>query len=281
MRQTLFFFFLTLFLSVYTHASDDAKGYKIVLASFSQFDDAMHALTLLGPKMGHEESLLQKKYHFEIVVRPSGKSFIISIEPLQDQTSVEVVLKHFKQFYPDAYTGNYVGPVVWQFNEMSSEHDLNAPVEQRSLTSALAPDEPVVSHEKAQDTPEWIAGIVLVAVFGALGIFFILRKKRKREENPAGMFAQERRWMSEQDDPTCTSEVLKSPTSDCSDDVPPLESLRQRLEKSLFVDTASLKLFAEPIEESMAALMHQLKRHIDKLEYDQALLIIKEMREDV
>ena len=88
----------------------EAKGYKIVLASFATFDEAKSALDKLGLKVGDTEYALQKEYHFEISARSSGKAFMLVVEPFDTQKGVESVLKVFKKHYPDAYVNGYFGP---------------------------------------------------------------------------------------------------------------------------------------------------------------------------
>jgi hypothetical protein len=54
-----------------------------------------------------------------------------------------------------------------------------------------------------------------------------------------------------------------------------LESLRQNIEKSIFVDTDTLKIFGEYADSIPTALMGDRKKSIEKLEYDKALQIIQ------
>jgi hypothetical protein len=54
-----------------------------------------------------------------------------------------------------------------------------------------------------------------------------------------------------------------------------LEELQQNLEKSLFIDTDTLKILSEYPDERTLALMHELKKSIEKLDYDKALELIQ------
>lgn len=89
---------------------DEAKGNKIVLASFSKMEEAKKSLDALGEKLTDSDREAQKKYHFDVVARPAGKAFIVGIEPLADKASADAVLKQFARLYPSAYVSGYYGP---------------------------------------------------------------------------------------------------------------------------------------------------------------------------
>lgn len=100
---------LILIAAVDTFAAE-AKGYKIVLASFGSFDEAKGALEKLGSKIGDAEYALQKEYHFEIAARSSGKAYMLAVEPIETAANAERVLKQFQKYYPDGYINGYFGP---------------------------------------------------------------------------------------------------------------------------------------------------------------------------
>lgn len=100
-------FLLVALLDVY---GAEAKGYKIVLASFATFDEAKAKLNDLAKQIGDNEKKLQNQYGFEIVARPSGKAFMLAIEPLEREEDAKTVLQGFKQFCPDGYINGYFGP---------------------------------------------------------------------------------------------------------------------------------------------------------------------------
>ncbi len=56
-----------------------------------------------------------------------------------------------------------------------------------------------------------------------------------------------------------------------------LGNLRQNIEKSIFVDTDTVKLFGEYSDSATADLMHELKRSVEKLEYEKALVLIQRL----
>jgi hypothetical protein len=102
-------FFIVLCVSAYANASE-AKGYKVVLASFPTFSEAKQAMESSGKNMGEKERSLPTEYHFEIVARPSGKAFVLAAEPLKTQKDADTVAKNFKRLYPGAYINGYYGP---------------------------------------------------------------------------------------------------------------------------------------------------------------------------
>jgi hypothetical protein len=272
MRQTIFLLFLILFYPIIICASDEPKGYTIVLASFSKFDEAKRELSILGAKMGQEESLLQKKYNFEMLVRPSGKGFVVAIEPLKDKKSVEAVREYFKIWYPDTYTGNYIDPVVWQFQEVAMQKEVKSTVDKNGETPRLK--ETRLSTEEGYPWG-WICGFAFVSSVFALGSFLFLRRKTTIEKYGAMECLQESAFVGYGASRVDNNEERTLCDTDVSDGTMQLEILRQSLEKSLFIDTATVKIFAEPTDEDTAVLMQQLKRHIDKLEYEQALEVLQ------
>jgi len=95
--------------AVHGYASQ-AKGHKVVLASFPTFDEAKSKLAILDSQLGADERAIQEKYHYEIVARASGKAFILAIEPLETKVIADQVIKQFGHLYPDAYSNGYFGP---------------------------------------------------------------------------------------------------------------------------------------------------------------------------
>ena len=100
---------IIIFSSMYGYANE-AKGYKVVLASFSTFDEAKAKLAKLERELSEEDYALQKKHHYKIVARPSGKAFIVGVEPLKTKAVADEVIGRFKRICPDAYSNGYFGP---------------------------------------------------------------------------------------------------------------------------------------------------------------------------
>jgi len=100
---------IIIFSSMYGYANE-AKGYKVVLGSFSTFDEAKAKLAKLEHELSEDDYLLQKKHHYKIVARASGKAFIVGVEPLETKAVADEVIRRFKHICPDAYSNGYFGP---------------------------------------------------------------------------------------------------------------------------------------------------------------------------
>ena len=141
---------MILFSAMQTFAAE-AKGYKIVLASFATFDEAKSALEKLGSKIGDSEVTLQKKYHFEIAARSSGKAFMLAVEPIETQEGAKSVQKQFQKYYPDAYINGYFGPT--QGALFFKPPESNSPDEEVNASEANTTAEAVKSVEENSSTP--------------------------------------------------------------------------------------------------------------------------------
>jgi len=89
--------------------AEKTKEYKIVLASYPQFESAKKALKEMEGKLRKDDFALQNRYGFEFVARSAGKAFIIGIEPIGEKEAADTVLQHFRPLYPDAYKDKYYG----------------------------------------------------------------------------------------------------------------------------------------------------------------------------
>lgn len=139
-------------LSVCGYAGE-GKGYKVVLASYPTFEEAKKNLDVLGSRLGDAEKALQKRYGYEIVARPAGRSYIIGIEPLSSIEEKESVLRHFKRLYHDAYGDKFYGPtegtVVLESTANNSSDEA-----QEAITPA---SEPLPEADAAESAKEEIA----------------------------------------------------------------------------------------------------------------------------
>jgi hypothetical protein len=192
MKNILSLIWIVLFLTVYTYAGE-AKGYKIVLASFPTFDEAKKALDSVGEKIMVEERTLQTKHHFEIVARSSGKAFMLAVEPIETQTDADKVLKTFRQLYPDAFVSSYYGPTEGSvFLKPSVKSEVNTTVETNTTNVPVAAKEKVsvpvevkVVNEPAVETEESKSALFIVIAFFGIGIVgylgFKLFRKRFRQ----------------------------------------------------------------------------------------------------
>jgi hypothetical protein len=192
---------LGLFFSIVLQAGE-AKGYKIVLASYPSFNEAKLTLHTLETKIKDNERSLQKQYHFEIVARPSGKAFIVAIEPLENKTSAGTVMKQFKHLYPNAYINGYYGPTEGSiFMEHASlpqsdevkqaevnvtkpsariEENISAPVkkmvEEKSISTVSVEDEPKSNR------------LSLIWPIAAVVILFVLWRMFRSRNTPVEEF---------------------------------------------------------------------------------------------
>lgn len=173
----------------------EAKGYKIVLASYGSFDEAKSALSKVNEKLTDKEKGLQEKEKFEIVARASGKAYILAVEPIESEEGSKVVLKQFKTIYPDAYVNGYFGPTPGSIS-LSPQSNV-APIEANTTQESTTPIEENVTQEieevkesdtvvtpiaaeepKSSNTMLYIA--ILLMIIGA-SIFYV--KKRFFSDN--------------------------------------------------------------------------------------------------
>lgn len=214
---------MILFAAVQIYAAE-AKGYKIVLASFGTFDEAKTALDKLGSKIGDSEATLQKKYQFEIAARSSGKAFMLAIEPIETENGALSVLKQFQKYYPDAYVNGYFGPTkgaiffkspenkspVEELN--ASEVNTTAEVEKNVSENISAPVNPEVeaateevsSSEESNSNTGWIiAFVLLTAVVGMIW-------KNRRSKEPVKAFKEKYEEAVEESESEDCVEMIES-----------------------------------------------------------------------
>lgn len=189
-----FFLFLGL-LEVY---GGEAKGYKIVLASFMTFDEAKERLNDLSKRIGDDEKALQTQYRFEIVARPSGKAFILAIEPLEHKEDAKTVLQGFKKLYPDGYINGYFGPTegavllpkeeskpfqsVVEANQTDEENVTAPSVANITKSPKVDPkvERPVI--DKNQSQISWVViGVLGIIALGLIGWLLKGKKSPQRE----------------------------------------------------------------------------------------------------
>ncbi|MDD2829344.1 MAG: hypothetical protein PHW18_07215 [Sulfuricurvum sp.] len=183
---------LTILLSALSLYAGEPKGYKIVLASFGSFDEAKGALNKIGEKLGDEEKGLQAKEKFEIVARPSGKAYILAIEPIESESGSKNVLKQFKKFYSGAYVNGYFGPTPGSVSLASErksdvveenttqETPIVTPVIENNITEKVAIPKAseivsITEEEKPKNFRPIIYMIILLIAIG--GSIFYLRKR--------------------------------------------------------------------------------------------------------
>lgn len=187
-------FALFVFLGFWEAYGAEAKGYKIVLASFATFDEAKAKLNDLSQRIGDGEKGLQEQYGFEIAARPSGKAYMLAIEPLQTEQDAQKVLKSFKQFYPDSYINGYFGPTegavflskesVKEEANQTADGNTSNTAEPMKVVQAPKPAD-VSMAEPTQEEPRRTVWM-LIGVLGiaALGLIGWLLKSKNTQESP-------------------------------------------------------------------------------------------------
>lgn len=168
---------LMILLSALSLYAGESKGYKIVLASFGSFDEAKGALAKIGEKLGDEEKSLQSKQKFEIVARPSGKAYILAIEPIESEAGSKDVLKQFKKLYPGAYINGYFGPTsgsvslqpetkaaVDEVNTTQESTITTVPVEKNVTKAIETPKERVVVSTQEEENPKTTNPLIYVII---------------------------------------------------------------------------------------------------------------------
>lgn len=173
----LLLFFITL---ITTHANEQ-QGYKVVLVSFSTFNEAKEKLALFDATLRVKKELaLQETYHFEILARPSGKAFIIALEPFEKKESAEAVLHQFKQFYPDGYVNGYFGPtdgsVVWKHKSVDSATAKSDTIQTKTSDSVH-----IKPSNESSESHAWVWILIVVLIVIANGVLFFVRRGEKSD----------------------------------------------------------------------------------------------------
>jgi len=160
------------------------QGYKVVLNTFSTLKEASARMDKIV--LSDRGMKLKEKYGFEIVSRPSGKSYIIAVEPISDEQAAKEVLSHFQTVFKDAYKSGYYGPTAGSVLLTSGSN------EKQTLPTAKSDKDENVSdanetnstHGDAKSAEEssgtfwfWIVLIGFPAA-GALAGIFLGRLKR-------------------------------------------------------------------------------------------------------
>lgn len=261
---------MILFAAVQIYAAE-AKGYKIVLASFGTFDEAKTALDKLGSKIGDSEATLQKKYHFEIAARSSGKAFMLAIEPIETEDGALTVLKQFQKYYPDAYVNGYFGPtkgaIFFKSPENkspaeelnASEVNTTAEVEKNVSENTSTPVKPEVeaateevsSSEESNSNAGWIIAFVLItAVIG-----MVLWKNRRSSE-PVKAFKEKYEEAVEESESEDRVEMIESEAFSIVDDDDTAKSEQPKVfepERDIFYKLKNNMFFVTLIEELKVA----------------------------
>ncbi len=182
---TILYFSLLVSISMF---ASEVQGEKIVLVSFQTYDEATSKLKELELKITQDERNLREKYHFDIVARPSGKAYIVAIEPIASSDDVKVVLKHFQKNFPDAYTSHYYGPTQGTIKlaglSPSRAVEVNNTKVKKSPLSSKAAE--MVVEEESQKSGDygwlWVPALLLIIIGGFIFVWRGLRGQSEEEE---------------------------------------------------------------------------------------------------
>lgn len=269
----------------------EAKGYKIVLASFGTFDEAKEKLDRLGQKLGAQDEALQKKYGYQIAARPSGKAFMLAVEPIESKEDSEKILKQFHLYYPDAYVNGYYGPTegavflkakenVQSEEQNTSEANQSVPELQPAAeenlpvqSQALSAPSQEVSQSPSESTifsKIGNLGIVLLALMMAMLFWFWKRKiKIEVQESPKERYEESRQEETSEDLVyVIESEAVKD-EPDIQEKIPaklfePQSDIFDKLKKNMFFMTllGELKTAAEVKDEQQCkSLMDEVMKY--------------------
>lgn len=172
--------------------ADEAKGYKVVLASFSTFVEAKEKLNQLGQHLDEDDRALQDKYQYEIVARVSGKAYIVGIEPLETKEIANEVIKQFHDSYPEAYSNGYFGPtegaVILEHAKVSAVAEANTSgagvLEDNQTNTKLEMNKTPLPLEMKKEKSSFfwpLIGLILFTVVMGMGLTLFRRRKKSHQ----------------------------------------------------------------------------------------------------
>lgn len=171
--------------------AEEAIGYKILLSSFQTLDDANRSLHILGDQIGKKEFELLERYHYDLVARPSGDSFIIAIEPFSSKEDAKHVKKLFDQYYSDAYINGYYGPtegtITYSRIQKSKSVMASSTIDSSVEDNPMDRNHELKEHQERSSTFQWVIvfGSIIVGLVGFLMIHRF-RSEKKRLMNHHG-----------------------------------------------------------------------------------------------
>ncbi len=107
---------------------------KIIIASFPTQQQADKALTIFESKLNSQFLKKQQQSYFNIVARPSGKTYIIAIEPIESYKEAVRIKKLLPWEYADAFINNYTPPKL-----KISTQTANVKTTQKPLLESIKP----------------------------------------------------------------------------------------------------------------------------------------------
>jgi len=101
--------FTCILLSVVLFASPERK---IIVGSFATEQGAQRALKKFQAQLGADFLAAQQRLGFAVVARPSGRQYIIALEPFPSYKEAKKVKKMLPKRYASAFINKYVPPAV-------------------------------------------------------------------------------------------------------------------------------------------------------------------------
>ncbi|AFV96666.1 MULTISPECIES: hypothetical protein [unclassified Sulfuricurvum] len=220
---------MILFATIQTYAAE-AKGYKIVLASYPTFEEAKAALDKLGSQIGTSELALQKEYRFDIAARASGKAFMLAVEPIETEKGAEFVLKQFKKYYPDAYVNGYFGPTKGavffkqpqpeSLIEEANATDANMTTAAKELVeenaTVPAPVVPVITDDNLPEDfsepeePKSKTGLIISLLIAGGVVLVLWRMRKQKSPQPVKEFKEKYEEAVEESESEDRVEMIES-----------------------------------------------------------------------
>lgn len=104
-------FLIVFVFAININAKEVKREAKIVLGTFDTIQRAQKKLEKLDSVLTDELREIQKKENFDILARPSGKKYIITVEPIQSIKRARQIRKILpKPFNKNSFVGNYSLP---------------------------------------------------------------------------------------------------------------------------------------------------------------------------
>lgn len=182
MRYIYLLFCFVFFIEIGSYAGE-LKGNKLVLGSYATFAEAKKVLAVTGEALTPSQMNLLEKYHSSLLARPSGKGYILVIEPLANKKEAQEIKKHFSAAFPDAYISGYFGPtqesVFWKLladaNKATKIESHNTSLVHSPIQQAV----PVKATCSVGIAWWWMAstGILAITV-----VFMVILKSKKKKE---------------------------------------------------------------------------------------------------
>jgi len=144
--------FTCIVLSVILFASSERK---IIVGSFATEQGAQHALKQFQKKLSTEFLAAQERLNFAVVARPSGRQYIIAIEPFPSYKEAKKVKKMLPKKYASAFINKYTPPAT-SLSPVQQSHTVvekeKEAVNTATVTEASAP-EAVLTQEITKAAP--------------------------------------------------------------------------------------------------------------------------------